>query len=205
MRQFLILAFCLLAIGPDPACAQGFDPYMPPPIDARTQRARREWAFAYAGGTPSARVAVEKFGESFVVAASAVSPSVAARLAEFAASPDGLSNLPRPNDLLHVIGSPQMGDDVAIWVMQHAQDLRDADAFQAFLGRPLEICLGLESLSAAAAQYRANRLAAAAAPPPTPPQTIYDFRMPSDWRPFAVGGAALLLVVWWLWRRRNGP
>lgn len=200
MRLFLILAFCLLAISPDPAYAQGFDPYMPPQIDARTQRARREWAFAYAGGTPQARTAVEKYGENFVIATSGVSREVAARLADFAASPDGLCKLPRPNDLLHVIGGPQMGDDVAIWVMQHAQDLRDADAFQAFLGRPLEICLGLESLSAAAAQYRASRLAAAAASPPSP-----DFRLPSDWRPFAVGGAALVLVLWWLWRRRNGP
>jgi hypothetical protein len=203
MRPFLIPAFCLLAIGPEPVWAQGFDPYQPPQPDARAMRARREWAFAHAGGTPQARTAVERYGENFVVAASACSPEVAARLAECAASPDGLCKLPKPNDLLHVIGGPQMGDDVAVWVMQHQAELRDFDACMAFMIAPLQYTLGLEQLSAGAARYRAQRLAEAAAPPPA--QSTYDFRLPSDWRPFAVGGAVLLLVIWWLWRRRNGP
>jgi hypothetical protein len=203
MRQFLIPAFCLLALGHEPACAQWPNPYQPPQPDARAMRARREWAFAHAGGTPQARAAVEKYGENFVVAASACSPEVAARLAEFAASPDGLGKLPKPNDLLHAIGSPQMGDDVAVWVIQHATELRDFDASMAFMMAPLQYTLGLEQLSAGAARYRAQRLAEAAVPPPA--QSPYDFRLPSDWRPFAVGGAVLLLVVWWLWRRRQGP
>lgn len=205
MRQFLILVFCFLALGPELACAQEFNPYQSPVPDARLMRARREWAFSFAGGTPQARTAVEKYGESFVVAVSACSPEVAARLADFAASPDGLCKLPKPNDLLHVIGSPQMGDDVAIWALQHAAELRDVDNFGAFLIAPLQYVLSLQSLSTGAAQYRANRLAAAATPPPAPPQAIYDFRMPSDWRPIAVGGSVVLLAVWWLWRRRNGP
>ena len=202
MRAFLLMT-CLLALSPEPACAQWPNPYQPPQPDARVMRARREWAFSFAGGTPAARTATEKFGENFVVAVSACSPEVAARLAEFAASPDGLGKLPKPNDLLHAIGSPQMGDDVAVWVMQHATELRDFDASMAFMMAPLQYTLGLEQLSAGAANYRAQRLAAAAAPPPA--QSNYDFRLPSDWRPFAVGGAVLLLVVWWLWRRRTGP
>jgi hypothetical protein len=204
MRTMTFLGLALLTL-PAPACAQEFNPYQPPPPDARVMRARREWAFAYAGGTPQARTAVEKYGENFVVAVSACSQEVAARLAEFSASPDGLGKLPKPNDLLNVIGGPQMGDDVALWAMQHQAELRDVDACMAFMLAPLQYTLALQSLSAGAAQYRANRLAAAATPPPAPPQGIYEFRLPADWRPFAVGGAVLLLVLWWLWRRRNGP
>ena len=206
MRLFLFMALCLSALLPDPVCGQGFNPPGFNPYqqqvqnDARGRRARREQAFFRAGGTPEARAAVEKYGEDFVAAVSVCSPDVAAKLADFAVSPVGLARLPRPGEFLRMLGLAQHGDDVAVWAIQHVEELSDVDQFGAFMLAPLDYALGLQSLSAGAAQYRANRLATP--PPPAAPLTLSDLRLPSDWRPIAVCGAAVVLAAWYLWRRR---
>jgi hypothetical protein len=177
-----------------------YNPYQPPQIqnDPRLRRARRERAVFHCGGTPAARTAVEQFGDELVDALAVCPPDVACKLAEFAAAPDGLQKLPNPQLLLRAIAAPNHGPDVAVWAIQHATELSDIDRFAAYCAAPLEYALGLQSLDAGAAQYRANRLAASAAHQPA-------FTLPADWRPYAVGAAAIALAIWWWRGRRQGP
>src|SRR5690242_2682105 len=141
MRVFLFLAFSLLALWPEQVCGQVYNPYQTPfqnPNDPRLRRARRERAVFHCGGIPSARIAVEQYGDEFVDAVAVCSPAIAQKLAEFAAAPDGLCKLPRPSDLLRTIAMPNHGDEVAAWAISHGNELWDADRCGAYCVSPLE-------------------------------------------------------------------
>jgi len=136
--------------------------------DPRVRRAYREKAVAAFG--PKIRDFVESQGEEGVAALFACTKPVAVKLAEFHTSGE-LANLPRPHDLLRVIAQPQHGDDVALWAIQHANELADADCFDAYLMSPLDYALGLKHLESGAADARARRLHNSAATTTAQPLT----------------------------------
>src|SRR5579862_6128230 len=109
MRLTFVLLL-LLAFSPSRVLAQ-YRPYAPPNTafnDARARRANRDRAAA-AVGTPEARSFVESYyGDQACAAIFACSQPVAQKLAEFHASGD-LDRLPKPYELLQVIGFK--GDD----------------------------------------------------------------------------------------------
>ena len=203
-----ILAF-LVAAPPTHVLAQ-FNPYTNgpnpygPSTDLRVRRAQREQAVVYAG--PVARDLIDMHGDEAVAAIFACSRPVAAKLASFHASGE-LGKLPRPRGLLLVIAQPRPGDDVALWAIAHAHELRDGNSFNAFLLHPLHYALGLKRLEAGAAELRTRRLnqvaiqqppVAAPHVPPAPPP-------PSAEEKLAVVVVAGLLVTVGivLWRRRQ--
>jgi hypothetical protein len=175
-----------------------FNPYASkPPSDARTRRSQRERAVATVG--PVARELVETFGDEAVAALSACSPAGGRKLAEFHATGE-LAKLPKPRDLLRVIGQRGHGDDVANFAIDHARELADVDQLDAYLISPLEYALGLRPLATGAAEMRALRLnvqAAAAAPPAQqqPPPLQIDERWAGL---LIIGGLGVIgLLVWW--------
>ncbi|HVS39336.1 MAG TPA: hypothetical protein VMS17_27510 [Gemmataceae bacterium] len=167
--------------------------------DPRARRAWREQAVARAG--PAARDFVEAMGDDAVAAVFACSPPAAAKLAEFYAS-GGLGRLPRPADLLRAVAQPGAGDDVCLWAMQHAGELEDADAFEAYVESPLEYALGLKPLAAGAAEARARRLNPVAAAPPAAPAAL---ALPpvSTNELILLGCGVLILIALWVYRRRQ--
>ena len=188
-----VLLLLLSSLWPTALFGQ-INPYAPAPpvLDARARRMRREMAVMYVG--PIARDFVEgPDGDDAVAAIAACSQPVAYKLCEFHAS-GGLDKLPRPRDFLRVIGAPNNGGDVALWGIQHANELEDVDNFDGFIQSPLEIALGLKPLSEGAAEAHAIRLgvhqAAAEAQP------VWDARA------IAVGVGALAIVMLLVWRVR---
>ena len=176
-----------------------YAPIAPAPPGPREKRARREQAVAYVG--PVARSLVETYGEDAVAALFTCSPSVGRRLAEFHNAGE-LAKLPRPADLLRVIGQPGNGDDVAVWAMQpeHARVLADVASFDAYLLAPLEHALGLKDLAGSAAEVRAQRLGA---PPPSPPGPQIALPAWLNGQTIAAGLAGLGIVVLLIWRKRQ--
>ena len=164
MIRSITYGLCLLMAQPADLLAQfkpsgnKFDPYATG-TDPRVRRANRETAVAKVG--PESRDFVETYGEEAVAAISACSKAVALKLVELHNSGD-MSKLPRPRDLLRVIGQPRHGNDVAIWAVYHAGELIDLDAFNAYLSSPLEYALALKQLQTGAAEARARRLNQAA-------------------------------------------
>ncbi|HEV3438350.1 MAG TPA: hypothetical protein VG122_13380 [Gemmata sp.] len=126
-----------------------------PGTDPRVLRANRERAVAKVG--PESRDFVETYGEEAVAAIFKCSKAVAVKLVQLHNSGE-MGKLPKPRDLLRVIGQPRHGDDVAIWAVHHVGELGDMDSFAAYLSSPLEYALGLKPLAAGAAEARARRL-----------------------------------------------
>jgi hypothetical protein len=203
-----VLVF-LTAASPVKLLAQ-FNPYVSRPnpypygpgADPRVRRAYREQAVAYVG--PIARDLVETHGDEAVAAIFACSKATAVKLASFHASGE-LGMLPRPRDLLFVIAQPHHADDVALWAIAHARELREVDSFNAYLLHPLHYAMGLKPLEAGAAEARARRLnqaamlpppAAPPAPPPVPP-------LSADAKLAIAGGAGLITIIGFLWWRRR--
>jgi len=191
----------LLAVPPAEVFAQfnpywnRFDPYAPG-ADPRIRRAWREQAVARVG--PVARALVEAYGDEAVCAIFACSPQVGWMLAQFHASAN-LDKLPRPRGLLAVIAQPRHGDYVALWAMQHAEELRDIDSFDAYLLNPLEYALGLKQLAAGAAEVRARRGNQGATK-----VTRAVAALSANARLVIAGAAGgLVLVGLLLWRRKN--
>jgi hypothetical protein len=164
--------------------------------DPRARRAYRERAVATVG--PVAREFVETQGDEAVAAIFACSRPVAVKLAEFYACGD-LGKLPRPRDLLRVIAQPGHGNDVALWAIQHAGELTDTDAFDAYLLTPLDYALGLKDLAAGAAEARARRLsqAAMATAPAAAPLSA------GEKLAFAGVVGSLVIGGYLLWRRKQ--
>jgi hypothetical protein len=168
--------------------ANRFNPFAQP--DPRVRRAYREKAVAVVG--QHARDFVETHGDEAVVAIFAVSKAAAAKLVDFHESGE-LATLPRPRDLLHAIGLPGHGNDVARWAMQHAEELADADNFDAFLMMPLDYALGLKDLATGATELRARRLHHAAMTVP----------LPLDDKLIAGGVGVVVIIMILLWRRKQ--
>lgn len=141
MRRSIILALIVLPHGQ--VYGQG-NPYQ--------RRALREQAVAYAG--PQARAFVET-GDEVALALLACTPSGAQKLVQFHAS-GALGKLPRPPDLLRAIA--MYGDDVLLFTIQHAKELEEPSACDAFLLSPAECALGLKSLEQGAAEVKAAKL-----------------------------------------------
>ena len=179
--------------GPNPYFPSQPAPYSPPPVQppptAREKRAERDKAAKYAGDDENARSFIESCDEASEAAFGCSQP-VATKLAAFHCS-GALAKLPRPRDLLSAIGKQGMGDDVAVWVMQHGKDLEDADSFDAFMDAPLDYALGLKRLSDGAAEVKANRAAQFALP----------FGI-KDWKPVAGIAGAVAIVCLGIWRIR---
>jgi hypothetical protein len=168
----------------------------PPGADPRERRVYRERAVAKVGR--EARDFVETQGDEAVAAIFRCSKPVAVNLAGFHASGE-MAKLPRPRDLLRVIGERGHGDDVALWAIAHARELIDADSFEAYLNSPLEYALGLKQMAAGAAEARANRLtqAAMATTPAAMP-------LPAN-ETLAIAGSIAFFVILGLlvWRRKR--
>lgn len=207
-------ALLALLLVPALGFGQGFNPYAPAPkpSDPRARRAAREHAVAQ---VPEARAFVEAYGEDAVAVLFATTRPVGKKLAAFHGSGD-LDKLPRPADLLRVIASPNAGDDVAVWAMDHAQELRDVDHFQAYLAEPMDYALALRSLAAGAAEFRSRRLQAQVQPQggaglPNPLRHVLTHEQAErfgNWFAPLVAGLmiclAIALVRWWR-KRRGAP
>lgn len=194
MKRLLLLLAAALAA---PAQAQ----YTPDPPGPKARRAERERAVALLGGGEVARRFVEDHGDNAVKALAACSTDCGRKLAAWHADPDGLNRLPRPGEFLLVVADRRRGgDELVFWALAHSQELRDLDAFEATLREPMELALSLKPLAQAASENRARRLANAANPGT-------DWVAEASARPglLAVGGAAALVFVVWLFRRRKQP
>jgi len=125
-------------------------------VNPRQRRLWRDQAVFYAGGG-AARDMVESRGEYAARALLACSPGVARKLVAF--DHGGLlDQLARPDALLYVIGLPNHGDDVCLFILDNAEWLRDVDTCDAFLMTPLDYTLSLKSLDDGAAEVHAMRL-----------------------------------------------
>lgn len=132
----------------------------PRPSAAELQARRfREAALAKVG--PVARNFVDAEGDAAVAAIFACSAPVGAKLALFYSS-GKLRKLPRPHDLLCIIGRPGNGDQVALFAIGHASALVDPDSFDAFLMNPHDYMWGLKALGAATRTGRVQANAAEA-------------------------------------------
>jgi len=200
----------VIALGIWPLAASRLEgqtnPYVPQQQnDPRVRRAWREQAVAYAG--PGSRSFIETMGEPAVAAIAACSRNGARKLVEFHAS-GSLGKLPRPSDLLWVIGQPRHGDDVALWAIDHSKELTDIDQFNAFIASPLEYTLKLKPLETGGAECRAQRLQAQAAATPVQPVRVQAVPVQNvigvDGRllvfVFGVAGIVALLI----WKQRQG-
>jgi hypothetical protein len=200
VRKIMLLIVVLLVPGPS-AFGQyaKYNPYAPAPFLApgpREKRAAREFAIARVGIV--ARSLVETYGESAVNALFACSVPVGQRLAEFH-NAGKLAEFPRPAALLDCIGQPGNGDDVALWAMQpeHARQLTDPAAFEAYLLAPLDHALGLRDLATSAAEVRAHRIASQA------PRGLSALPRWLDGQVIVGGLAVLGIVILFLWRKRQ--
>ncbi len=162
-----------------------FNPHAP---DPRLRRAIREQAVVWAG--PKSRELVET-GDEAALALLACSPSGARNLVQFHAS-GALGELPRPPDLLRVVS--MTGDEALFFAIQHTEELRDKDMFDAYLFAPLDYALGLKKLDQGAAEVRAGKLAyfEARSPP-------WSMRTISFWG----GIVAIAGLLVWRWRRNS--
>lgn len=160
--------------------------------DPYERRALRERAVTHLD-TEAARGFVETlYGDEACLAVFACSLPVARKLAEFHAS-GKLDKLPRTRQLLRVIG--QHGDDVAEFVLLHANELEEPASMDAFLDHPLEIALRLKPLDVAAGEIRARRQY-------VPPRA----RIGDEWHALGIVvgmGVITALVIWRIRRART--
>lgn len=156
--QVFLLGLVMIISLPSNSYGQfnGRQSWVLPPVDPRERRLLRERAVLYAG--PAARGFVESLeGDDAALALLTCSKSVAAQFALFHVS-GGFGRLPRRQDYLRVIAQSNCRDPVALWVMQHANELYDQDSTDVFLASPLEFSLALKSLTTAAIERRTERL-----------------------------------------------
>jgi hypothetical protein len=191
----IIPLFIFIIARPATAIAQ-YGPYRQwqnPPNGPRAQREFRERAVAFAG--PESRAFVESCDE----AARAIyfcTQIGAWRLVEFHNS-GGLARLPRARDALRAIAQPGGGDDVVVFVVAHAEELKDIDCFDAFVSDPLTYAYGLKRLDAGTEEIRTRRIQI---PLGLPLSVTWDGREVSS----ALGALGLTgLVVWWLRHRHR--
>lgn len=166
-------------------------PQVPEP---RVRRYWREQAVTHAGGGPEARYFVETHGEFATMALLACSPSVARKLVVFSQD-DSLNRLGSPRELLLAIGQPGNGDEVCLFIINHAGELCDPAARDAFLTSPLEYALCLKPLAEGAVMVRTNRLRSEAS------GAAWLGRVSANSRVLAVAGGAVLLALLIRWRR----
>jgi hypothetical protein len=153
----------------------------------------RERAVQYAGPAARAFVEVPEFGDDAALALLMCSKNAAVQFAAFYAE-GGFGALPRQRDFLRVIAQPDGRDAVALWVMQHSDELADPDCADVFLAAPLEYALGLKPLDAAVIERRSQRFAAPAPPGPT-------VGLPSDPKALAWVTGLVGVIGLLIWRR----
>jgi hypothetical protein len=164
---------------------------------ARNRRATREKAVSHAG--PAARVLVEcDYGDDGARALLNCSPETASRLAEFHAS-GGFTKVPRANEVFGVIARQRSGDEIAQWVIEHANELTDPDAVSAFLAEPITFVLSLKKLSAVVAEKRARD----AEKPASTDAPSRPWLTASDKQALFGLVAVVGLIVFWIWWRRR--
>jgi hypothetical protein len=219
-----LLLLILLAPGP-PAFGQ----YQMNKDDPRMQRARRESTVFYTGQV--ARKIVEDFGDSACYALMSCSQRTGHRLSEWHNSGEFERQIPRPKDLLTVIGQPGAGESVAIFALEHAHELNDPDTCDAYLLSPLQYTCAIKRLSDGAAEMRVKRLQMEAARmplvptvqqpvmqpmvqrPAVQPIAVQPMQPPQQWQPSApqvesnvlviLGGVALIGAFIWYRRRQQ--
>jgi hypothetical protein len=182
MRRFMILLLVLLP--PGDAAGQ----FNPNSLSAYQRRQIREKAVAWAG--PQSRAFVET-GDDAALAVLSCSPLGARKLVAFHDS-GLLGRLARPSDLLRIIAL--YGDNALLFAIQHAEELRDPNCFQAFMTAPLDYALGLKSLDQGVAEARTGNLGYFARSPPWEARTVVLFG----------GIAAIAGLMVWRWRRKRG-
>lgn len=192
MRCIVTVAIYLTLLPPSASFGQ-YIAYAQVP-EARVRRYWRDQAVLRAGGTLQARQFVETHGEVAAVALLSCSPPVARKLVAFSQE-DPLARLGLPRDLLLAIGKPGNGDDVCLYVVNHAGELRDPDARVAFLSSPLEFALYLRPLSEGADAVRTARLSSEAG------AMAWFGRISGNARVFAIAVGIVLLALLIRWRR----
>jgi hypothetical protein len=161
MRLFTIFLLVMLLLAPGPPV---FGQYQMNKDDPRMQRMRRETTVLYCGDV--ARKIVEDFGDPACYALMSCSQRTGRRLSEFHNSGEFERQIPRAKDLLTVIGQPGAGEAVAVFALDHAAELSDADTCDAYLLSPLQYTCAIKRLEVGAAEMRARRLQMEAARTP---------------------------------------
>jgi hypothetical protein len=154
MRPFACVLAMLLCAGPLPGQQPQYDWRSPAALRALTpaqRRAAREQAVARAG--ESSRDFVEAYGEDAVAALLLCSKDVSARLVRFHSEGE-FGKLPRRAELLRAIAVAGIADDMAVWVMRHSEELKEAETCGIFLRDPVSYGLSLRKLSDGVQQER---------------------------------------------------
>lgn len=172
-------------------------PPVTPAPDPRELRAARERAVEKVGA--GGREFVETYGEDAVAAICVCSRTVSLQLVEFHSS-GGLGKLPRPRELLRVVGKPNHGDDVASWAIAHAGELADVDRFEAYLRDPLSYALALKKLDDGAAEVGRFRRYVSDYQAQT---AQWASRSSHGWRILGLGGGVTAIVLLLRWRKRQ--
>ncbi len=195
MRYLMIGAlFVSMLVAPSSLLGQ-YNAYSQVP-EPRVRRYWREQAVTHAGGGPQARLFVETHGEFATTALLSCSPPVAKKLVAFSQG-NSLNRLGTPRELLLAIGQPGNGDEVCLFIIDHAEELCDPAARHAFLTCPLEYALYLKPLAEGAVTVRTARLRSEAS------GAAWLSRLSVNSRIIAVAGGAVLLALLVRWRRAH--
>jgi len=187
--------YLILLLAGQPGQGAPFNPF--PRDNTRQLRAAREMCVARVGQV--CRKLVEERGECAVAALRNCTLAMGRKLSEFHNS-GALGKVYRPELLLSTIGRKGHGDDVALFAMEHGEQLADPDAFAAYCGDPLVYALGIRELAEGAAEVRAARLNPHGnAQPSYPPLTEREM-----WLGGGVLGVMILLMFFVRTRRPAG-
>jgi hypothetical protein len=130
-----------------------------------------------------------RFGDAGITSLQAVKPETGKRLVE---AQDELAKLKHPRAALDAIR--RHGEEVAVHVIDHMDQLADPDALECFCREPLEYVYGLKDLDQAAASLRESRRYV----PPMPGPAAA-----AGWNVSYLFIAAILLLGFIVWKRRT--
>lgn len=175
-----------------------------PQRDHRARRAFREQANAR---VPEARAMLESTSGDHAAACIIALPVEVGE--KIASKWPEIQKLPAPSELFTFLCRPENGKEVALFALDHLDELRDPDAFTGFLTDGLEVSLALKPLQQAASEARARRLySQAQQPAPYHPQQQQSFRFPEELKPWAIGAivlAAVVLLIRYANKRKAAP
>jgi hypothetical protein len=211
--RLLLAALVMIVLSQQDAYGQ-FDMqqgWVIPPRDPRQRRLLKERVVLYAG--PAARGFVEsrEYGDVAALALSMCSQGVAVQWVAFHAS-GGFDTLPRKRDFLRVIAQPGCRDAVAVFVMQHANQMYDPNCAHEFLAYPLDYSLGQKQLPFTAAEKPSKCLETeekttrSDRPSKTQPRSVNSalpYVSPADQRGYIAIAVVIGLLVFCLWMRRR--
>ena len=205
MKAKLLLA-AVLGVFPSADVEGQFDwqqGWVVPPKDPKQRRLLKERVVVYAG--PAARGFVEsrEYGDDAALALSMCSQGVTVQLAAFHAS-GGFSHLPRRRDFLRLIAQPNCQDAVALWVMQHVNELADPASADMFLACPAEYVMGVSSLPRRIPESGwATETPAYYSGPGATPRYVYGKAGLSKQESLMVGVGLLAALGVYIWRKRR--